>query len=40
MSIKVFLIRFLESYRYNIVLNYLSGILGLILNEYDDNLVK
>lgn len=40
MSIKVSLTRFLESYRYNTALNYLSGILGLILNEYDDNLVK
>lgn len=34
-AIKLSLTRFLESYRYNTALNYLSGICGLILKEYD-----
>ena len=31
------LLRFLESFRYNTALNYLSGILSLILDEYKDS---
>lgn len=32
--------RFLESYRYNTSLNYLSGIFALVLDKYNDKLVK
>ena len=39
-SLRISLSRFLESYRYNTALNYLSGILGLLLNDYEDNTVK
>jgi len=35
-ALNITLKRFLESYRYNTALNYLSGILGLLLNSYDD----
>ncbi len=36
----VALMRFLESYRYNTSLNYLSGILALKLDKYNDKLVR
>lgn len=36
----VALMRFLESYRYNTSLNYLSGIFALVLDKYNDKLVK
>lgn len=40
-KIRITLIRFLESYRYNTSLNYLSGILALILDDYNnDNTTK
>lgn len=35
-SLKVNLSRFLESYRYNVGLNWISGMVRLILKEYDD----
>lgn len=35
-SLKVNLSRFLESYRYNMGLNFISGIIRLILNDYQD----
>ncbi len=34
-KIKTSLVRYLESYRYNTALNYLSGICGMVLDEYD-----
>lgn len=39
-GVRVTLTRFLESYRYNTSLNYLSGILGLLSDNYDDNLTR
>lgn len=35
-EVNLSLTRFLESFRYNTALNYLSGILALLLNEYND----